>query len=321
MVRYVVICLVLGWLPFGSVASAAISEDLVFCSKMKNGSERLACYDAAARLEKRPTSSPPPIANAIVPTAARPPRKWDGAFVGIGAAAAGIKSSSQGSLTSNPGGEPDVGVGGDTTTAFGSSAKGSGAGVDLRAGYAAQISSMVFGVQGDLLIPAIRADQSFAIGRCNHPACVHTYNFGDQGSLSANWVGSVTARLGWVTPDNTNLLYALGGISYGDFSSNVVSGLNLATGNANSYQFFFPRVGFAVSGWTAGLGLERRIDEAWSLFGEYRFTRFGSIDQRHLFSYTPCPQGLTCTAVSQMNGSLDFQSVRFGINRSFATAD
>jgi hypothetical protein len=33
-------------------ANAGISDDLVFCSKLKNGRERLACYDAAARIEK-----------------------------------------------------------------------------------------------------------------------------------------------------------------------------------------------------------------------------------------------------------------------------
>jgi len=117
MLRYVVICLALGWLPFASAASAAISDDLVFCSKLKNGAERLACYDAAARLEKRPASSAPPIANTIVTRVARQPRKWDGAFVGIGAAGASIRSISQGSLISDPGGDPAVGgFLGQTTT-------------------------------------------------------------------------------------------------------------------------------------------------------------------------------------------------------------
>jgi len=35
-----------------SGALGGISEDLVFCSKLRASGERLACYDAAARLEK-----------------------------------------------------------------------------------------------------------------------------------------------------------------------------------------------------------------------------------------------------------------------------
>jgi opacity protein-like surface antigen len=84
--------------------------------------------------------------------------------------------------------------------------------------------------------------------------------------------------------------------------------------------FSFPRDGFTTSGWSVGLGWERRLADAWSLYAEYRFNRF-AINQRHLSAYSPCQLGLTCTAVTDQSGSFDLQSVRLGINRSFAAWD
>jgi opacity protein-like surface antigen len=321
MFRRIAVAVSLALMTLGSQADAEISADLMFCSKLQKGSERLACYDAAARLEKRgPT---PGISTRVVKSVetavVHSPKNWDGAFVGIGATAGNIRSGSQGSYTGNPGGEPNVSVGGATTTPVSTSAKGSGAAVDLRAGYTAQISSLVVGVQGDLLLPAIRADEGIFVGRCDNPACTRNFNFNNQGSLSANWVISAVAKAGWVTPDNANLLYALGGISYADFSSNVASGVALSINGP--YQLSFPRVGFATSGWTAGLGWERRIADAWNIYAEYRFSRFANYDQQHLFSYTPCALGLTCTATTQMAGSLDLQSIRLGVSRTFSILD
>ncbi|SEM52890.1 outer membrane beta-barrel protein [Bradyrhizobium sp. OK095] len=321
MFRYIAAFLSIGLLLFTSEAKAAIPEDLAACSRLKNGTERLACFDAAVGMEKHgSTSRPPPIAKAI-DTAASPrrARKWDGAFVGIGAAAASIKSNSNGSLTSDPGGDPNVIVGGETVSSLSNSAKGSGAGVDLRAGYMTQISSLLLGVQGDLLFPAVKADQKLFVGRCDHPACVSSFNFSGQGSLTANWIASATVKAGWLTPDSANLLYVLGGFSYGDFTSHVVSGISINSfGIGGTYQFSFPRVDFAAAGWTAGLGWERRIDDAWRLYAEYRFSRFGNFDQRYAFSYAPCPLGLACTTMTQMSGSIDLQTVRVGVSRSFA---
>lgn len=70
-------------------ANAGISDDLRFCSSLKNSKERLACYDAAARIENHKPAIParmrldatPATKPAPHPVATKSP--FDGAYVGI----------------------------------------------------------------------------------------------------------------------------------------------------------------------------------------------------------------------------------------------
>src|ERR1044072_2634298 len=57
--------LALANLPFA--AHAAVSDDLVFCSKLTSPKERIACYDAAARIAARGTPGAQPPTAAIAP--------------------------------------------------------------------------------------------------------------------------------------------------------------------------------------------------------------------------------------------------------------
>jgi hypothetical protein len=77
-------------------AHAGVSDDLVFCSKLGNPKERIACYDAAARIAARPTPTTTPARSNILATqeaadhpiapATAPTRNssFDGAFFSIG---------------------------------------------------------------------------------------------------------------------------------------------------------------------------------------------------------------------------------------------
>jgi hypothetical protein len=81
-----------------SVAHAEVSDDLRFCGALKAGQERLACYDAAARIAQRPrtplqavsTSAYPPMeAQSSITKAAptlieAPPNKFAGTYVALG---------------------------------------------------------------------------------------------------------------------------------------------------------------------------------------------------------------------------------------------
>src|SRR5664279_5299174 len=96
-----------------SGALGGISEDLVFCSKLRASGERLACYDAAARLEK--TSKAPKTTSqrdhaVTASNSPHQPRTWSGFSVGLGAAFMRVRSDSAGTLTGNPGGDPFVTV-------------------------------------------------------------------------------------------------------------------------------------------------------------------------------------------------------------------
>jgi hypothetical protein len=86
------VLLVGSYLPAG----AEVSDDLKFCGALKSGAERLACYDAAARIASRPTVARParaasPVdAQAAIPAKAPPPEPlparnpFDGYYVAIG---------------------------------------------------------------------------------------------------------------------------------------------------------------------------------------------------------------------------------------------
>lgn len=73
-------------------AQAGISDDLKFCAGLTSGKERLACYDAAARIEKQKPKvkqaselkAPRPSPNALAAAYTPPPMSpFEGAYVGI----------------------------------------------------------------------------------------------------------------------------------------------------------------------------------------------------------------------------------------------
>src|SRR4051812_36265122 len=56
---------------FEGSARAGVSDDLVFCSKLSNGKERIACYDAAARIAAN--VAPSRLNRGAAPALASPP--------------------------------------------------------------------------------------------------------------------------------------------------------------------------------------------------------------------------------------------------------
>lgn len=297
-----------------SRALGGISEDLVFCSKLTVRGERLACYDAAARLEKTSQSpkAKPQRDHAVTASNSPPqPRTWSGFSVGLGAAFMRTRSDSAGILTGNPGGDPLVTVGGETVSAISSFAKGTGPAMDLHAGYSIQASqSFVMGLQAELLVPAVSAGQDLQVGPCNHPACIHTFNFNGRGQFTINWMASALLKAGIATSSN-NLFYALGGVSRADFASTIITTNPIM--NANN-QYLFSQRGYATEGWALGLGWERRIADAWSIYAEYQLNRFADFHQQSAYALGGCPGVGTCYSNTQMSGSVDLQSVRFGVN-------
>lgn len=78
-------------LAFTTAARADISADLKFCAGLSASKERLACYDAAARIEKHGERKaaalpvrPAPVANAMAysPTPVLPKSPFNGAYIG-----------------------------------------------------------------------------------------------------------------------------------------------------------------------------------------------------------------------------------------------
>lgn len=119
------------------------------------------------------------------------------------------------------------------------------------------------------------------------------------GGKNDNWMGSVRARGGYVFNSDT-LLYATGGLAFGEIQSDL-SGLIALSGGG----------GFTVdtgvqAGWTVGAGAEHWFSDKVSVKFEYLYTDLGNVE-----SYSVIPQGEIA--------SLDFTSstVRAGIALHF----
>jgi len=106
-------------------------------------------------------------------------------------------------------------------------------------GYDYQIGTFVLGIEGD--------------------ANGASYRGGDGINASKEPLdGSVRGRLGYAW--DRALLYATGGVAFGDFNNSDIAG---------------DSVWNTRLGWTAGAGVEYALDNNWSLRAEYRYTDFG----------------------------------------------
>jgi outer membrane immunogenic protein len=141
-------------------------------------------------------------------------------------------------------------------------------------GYNHQIDQLVLGVEADFQLSDI-SDDDDGLG----------YNM----SSDVNYFGTVRGRAGFAM-DNA-LIYATGGLAYGDFSYRV-NGPGIAVNE--SYNDF---------GLTVGAGAEFAIDDMWSVKAEYLYTIFDK-------------ERLTGGGASTV-ATPDFHSVRVGLNMKF----
>jgi len=90
--------------------------------------------------------------------------------------------------------------------------------------------------------------------------------------------GSIRGRLG-IAWDRA-LIYATGGVAFGGFNTNV----NIAnTGFLNGGVPFFANGSISSTrvGWTVGGGIDYAVTNNWSVFAEYRYTNWGSINENN----------------------------------------
>jgi outer membrane immunogenic protein len=171
---------------------------------------------------------------------------WTGPHLGInlGAGSGNVSGSYSGTLFS-------FSVTGQPVVEFGTSGILGGAQI----GYDLQNGNWVFGIEGDIDASGISGSgQQFSGGGTTVDA-----------SSKLNWLGTFRGRLGYAF--DQWLLYATGGIAFGNNTVTVVAtGTN--TGTAKDSQTHV--------GWTLGLGGEYRLNQQWSIGGEYRYVDLGS---------------------------------------------
>jgi len=110
-------------------------------------------------------------------------------------------------------------------------------------GYNYQMDNVVLGVEGDIDWSNIRGSAPCAATNCE------TRN---------NWLGTTRGRLGYAF--GNFMPYVTGGLAVGDIKSSIAG-----VGNADQTK----------AGWTAGVGVEARINGPWSLKAEYLYVDLG----------------------------------------------
>ena len=127
-------------------------------------------------------------------------------------------------------------------------------------GYNWQRDRMVFGLEGDLDYSTIKgatSGSSTAIASCGVIGPVVNCD------TKLRWLGTARGRLG-IAVDRL-LPYVTGGAAFGNLESTEGSSSSLLFGSGNSTRF----------GWTAGAGIEAKIDNKWSAKLEYLYVDLG----------------------------------------------
>jgi outer membrane immunogenic protein len=105
------------------------------------------------------------------------------------------------------------------------------------------------------------------------------------GSQKIEWFGTLRGRLGW-TPTPPLLIYATGGLAYGQVKTNVsFTGFDITGGSPSSGASAVTKTD-TRAGWTVGGGAEWMFTSQWSIKAEYLFYDLGteSIDQTLVLS-------------------------------------
>jgi outer membrane immunogenic protein len=89
--------------------------------------------------------------------------------------------------------------------------------------------------------------------------------------------------------------------------------------NVTENPFFQPVETFLANGWTAGVGIERKLDSNWSIRAEYRYTKFGTTTVSDHYSFQGLSGGAGNSQTDQRQTQFDqsMQAGRIGVAYSF----
>jgi len=172
----------------------------------------------------------------------------------------------------------------------------------VQAGYNFQRGHMVFGIEADIAWTSIDGSQSVTTAP--------TLNFptGNDSRVSQklNYLGTVRGRLGYAMHNNF-LLFATGGLAYGDVDNRYAFEFQTVGGSATASQ------SKTKTGWTVGGGGEYSFGH-WSLKGEYLYYDLG--EERLSGQFIDAvngPQNVYLNPKFETKGQL----VRVGLNFKF----
>jgi outer membrane immunogenic protein len=250
----------------------------------------LALTGSAALAADLPSRAPPPV---YLPPA--PIFTWTGIYVG-GQIGYGWASGNN----NFSGFDPFF----NTGTFFNSSVGGTPSGVigGAHVGYQYQINQFVFGLEGSVDGTSLSNTASLF--------------FPDGTTLSANSnadiQGSIRGRAG-IAWDRA-LIYATGGVAFGGFNTNVTLA-NPGTTNGGNPFFASGNVSTTRVGWTVGGGIDYAVTNNWSIFAEYRYTNWGSLNDGSLSGIGT--GALAGTAFFNGNRTINQNQVQVGFSYKF----
>jgi outer membrane immunogenic protein len=127
-----------------------------------------------------------------------------------------------------------------------------------QAGYNWQRGTWLFGLEGDIQGSDERGTADVcAVAGCAIGTGLFTANY------KLDWFGTARGRVGFLPTDRV-LLYATGGLAYGEVSATAPLIPSLSWGSTRA-------------GWTLGVGGEAAIDQHWSVKLEYLYMDLGNV--------------------------------------------
>lgn len=161
-----------------------------------------------------------------------------------------------------------------------------GVNAGLHAGYRWQRNNWVYGPEIGIEGGSVDADDTIDV-------------FGEENVLEStvNYIASLRFKTGYVVNPKT-LVYGTVGAAYGDFD------YSLAPTSGGAAQ----EIGYDDVAWTAGLGVERKLNEKLSMFAEWEFRGF---------SKTAIDFAARQNLIDQSQATPEHHNIKVGVNYRF----
>ncbi len=172
-------------------------------------------------------------------------------------------------------------------------------------GYNWQVANLVYGLEGD--VDGAGSRRTVAFG--NHTGLLNPTDMSYFGN-GLDWLGTFRGRIG-VTWSPSFLLYATGGLAFGQTTFGTSISCTTCTTNPASEPTTTNQSAKTSVGWTAGGGVEWMFTPRWSLKAEYLYADLGHNSSTIIFTYGANISTMTSTAHETEN------IVRGGINYHF----
>ena len=186
-----------------------------------------------------------------------------------------------------------------------------------QAGYNWQLGSWVYGLEGDIQATGQSGDGLFATSALLGAVIngvVATGTLINTTTYKLPWFGTFRGRIGYAA--DRWLVYATGGLAFGEISaeSTTALGFSAGVGIPPPAQSLSSRE--VRAGWVIGAGVEAAFATNWSLKVEYLHLDFGSIGQS--FSTPAVPSAFASISASgNLHARLSDDIGRIGVNYKF----